>query len=94
MMHPGIVKARTVPLCPDAPLDPMFISGGKKLIPGVFCHGDLATNEDHYGMPMLMASHGYIVFHQLSKMVLLHISKKMERCATMMIYPKSTAQLL
>ena len=28
----------------------------------VFCHGNKVTAEEHYGVPMIMASHGYAVF--------------------------------
>ena len=49
-------------LCPHAPLDQDFQNGAKKLIPMVFCHGNKVTAEEHYGVPMIMASHGYAVF--------------------------------
>ena len=28
----------------------------------VFCHGNKVTAEEHYGVPMIIASHGYAVF--------------------------------
>lgn len=28
----------------------------------VFCHGNKVTAEEHFGVPMIMASHGYAVF--------------------------------
>ena len=62
-MHPGIYWSRQVfGLCLDAPLAPEFGEGQKKLIPSVFCHGNMTSAEGHYGIPMIMASHGYIVF--------------------------------
>ena len=48
-------------LCPLAPLANDFATGVKKLIPMVFNHGNSVTNEVHYGVPMIMASHGYFV---------------------------------
>ena len=49
-------------LCPDAPLATHFATGVKNLIPMIFCHGNKVNAEEHFGVPMIMASHGYCVF--------------------------------
>jgi hypothetical protein len=48
-------------LHPNAPLAHDFDSKSKKLIPIVYNHGNAVTNELHYGVPMILASHGYFV---------------------------------
>ena len=48
-------------LHPNAPLANDFDSKSKKLIPIVFNHGNIVTNEHHFGSPMILASHGYFV---------------------------------
>ena len=60
-MMKGFVKNRQVAhLCPHAELAEDFTSGRKKLIPGIFCHGFSFSAEDHFAVPMMMASHGYL----------------------------------
>ena len=60
-MMPGFVKFRRVAhLCPHAPLAEDFSSGRIKLIPGIFCHGFSFSAEEHFAVPMMMASHGYL----------------------------------
>jgi len=44
-----------------APLAKDFATGVKKLIPIIYNHGNNVTNELHFGVPMIMASHGYFV---------------------------------
>jgi len=48
-------------LVPEGPLDPIFATGEKKLIPIVYCHGMNACGEEAYGACMILASHGYLV---------------------------------
>jgi len=48
-------------LVPVGALDPVFATGEKKLIPIVYCHGNLACGEEAYGAGMMLASHGYLV---------------------------------
>ena len=59
--HASIKNRQVKQLCPLAPLANDFATGAKKLIPMVFNHGNGVTNEAHYGVPMIMASHGYFV---------------------------------
>ena len=59
----GMILNRVVSqLCPDAPLATHFATGVRNLIPMIFCHGNKVNAEEHYGVPMIMASHGYCVF--------------------------------
>tara|TARA_B110000285_G_C14973543_1_gene537790 strand:+ start:291 stop:482 length:192 start_codon:yes stop_codon:yes gene_type:complete len=55
------LKNRRVPLCKDASLHEDFITGGKKLIPMVHCHGGMAPADEQMSIPMQIASHGYMV---------------------------------
>jgi len=48
-------------LVPEGPLDPIFATGEKKLIPIVYCHGNQSNGEEAYGVSMILASHGYLV---------------------------------
>jgi len=48
-------------LVPEGPLDPIFATGEKKLIPIVYCHGNQACGEEAYGACMILAAHGYLV---------------------------------
>ena len=55
-------KNRTVAkLCPDASLADEFRRGEKQLIPAVFCHGNMASSEEHFAVCMQLASHGYMI---------------------------------
>lgn len=47
-------------LVPEGPLDPIFATGEKSLIPIVYCHGNRACGEEAYGACMILASHGYL----------------------------------
>ena len=33
----------------------------KKLVPMIFCHGNKTCGEEHYGICMILASHGFLV---------------------------------
>lgn len=63
---PGFViddkRSRVVSqLCPNAPVASEFRNGEKKLVPSIYCHGNNVTAEEHYGVPMILASHGFLV---------------------------------
>jgi hypothetical protein len=64
-MVPGqkgaIIHRVITQLSPNAPLDSVFSSGAKKLIPQVHVHGLMACAAEHTAVPMQMASHGYLV---------------------------------
>lgn len=58
---PGTIRyRRNNHLCPDAPLDKLFKTGQKQLIPNVHVHGLMACAAEHTAVPMQLASHGYI----------------------------------
>ena len=58
----GVIKRRHIlGLCPEAPLALQFQRGEKKLIPMVHVHGLMMNSCEHTGVPMQMASHGYLV---------------------------------
>lgn len=59
--YAGIRNREVAQLHPNAPLANDFDSKTKKLIPIVFNHGNVVTNEQHFGVPMILASHGYFV---------------------------------
>lgn len=59
---PGWTKIRRVShLCPHAPLANDFASGQIKLVPSIFCHGNSVGSEEHFCVPMMIASHGFMV---------------------------------
>ena len=59
--HGAITHRVISQLSPNAPLDNVFQSGAKKLIPQVHIHGLMASAAEHTAVPMQMASHGYLV---------------------------------
>lgn len=56
-----IYHRKVTGLVPDGPLDPIFATGEKKLVPIVYCHGNMACGEEAYGACMILAAHGYLV---------------------------------
>lgn len=56
-----IYNRKITGLVPEGPLDPVFATGEKKLIPIVYCHGNQANGEEAYGACMILAAHGYLV---------------------------------
>lgn len=55
-----IFRSKVNGLVPEGPLDPIFATGEKSLIPIVYCHGNQACGEEAYGACMILASHGYL----------------------------------
>jgi len=45
----------------NSPINSTFTSGGKDLIPVVYCHGNKSNGEEAYGTCMMLASRGYLV---------------------------------